>query len=68
MSDIVVVGSLAMDFIAVAPRLPSLGETVFGDEFLMVPGGKGSNQALAAARLGARDGDDRLRRNRRVGR
>lgn len=53
MADVVVVGSLAMDFTAVAPRLPQRGETVLGDEFLMVPGGKGSNQAIAAARQGS---------------
>jgi ribokinase len=52
-ADVVVVGSLSMDFTAIAPRLPQLGETVLGDEFLMVPGGKGNNQALAAARQGA---------------
>ena len=49
---VVVVGSLTMDFTAVAGRMPELGETVLGDDFLMVAGGKGNNQAIAAARAG----------------
>lgn len=53
MADIAVVGSLNMDLIARGPRLPGPGETVSGREFLAVPGGKGANQAHAAARLGA---------------
>lgn len=52
--DVVVVGSLNMDLVARARRLPVPGETVLGDDFAMVPGGKGANQAVAAARLGAR--------------
>lgn len=50
---IVVVGSLNMDLVARAPALPKPGETVLGDDFVTVPGGKGANQAIAAARLGA---------------
>ena len=49
---IVVVGSANMDLVGLAPRLPRPGETVLGDEFVMNPGGKGANQAIAAARAG----------------
>jgi ribokinase len=48
---IVVLGSLNMDFVARAARLPLPGETVLGSGFQMIPGGKGANQANAAARL-----------------
>jgi ribokinase len=51
--SVVVVGSLSMDFTAQAERLPRLGETVMGTGFLMVPGGKGNNQAITCARLDA---------------
>jgi ribokinase len=47
-----VVGSLNMDFVVTVPRLPAPGETVLGSGFQMIPGGKGANQACAAARLG----------------
>ncbi|MDR5750669.1 MULTISPECIES: ribokinase [unclassified Caballeronia] len=50
---VVVVGSLNMDLVARAPRLPKPGETLAGHAFAQVPGGKGGNQAVAAARLGA---------------
>src|SRR5215213_7021613 len=53
MPDLVVVGGCNMDLIARAPRLPRPGETVLGDRFATAPGGKGSNQAVAVARLGA---------------
>jgi ribokinase len=49
---IVVVGSLNMDFVVGVDRLPVPGETVLGRDFQMIPGGKGANQACAAARLG----------------
>ncbi|HEY3596776.1 MAG TPA: ribokinase [Paraburkholderia sp.] len=50
---VAVVGSLNMDLVARAPRLPQPGETLAGHTFAQVPGGKGGNQAVAAARLGA---------------
>jgi ribokinase len=50
---ITVVGSINLDLIAYAARLPRPGETVAGDHFHTAPGGKGANQALAAARAGA---------------
>ena len=53
MTRIVVVGSINMDLVTQAPRFVGPGETILGDHFLTVPGGKGANQAVAAARLGA---------------
>ncbi|MEY2117011.1 MULTISPECIES: ribokinase [Rhodanobacter] len=53
MTRIVVVGSINMDLVTQAPRFVGPGETILGDRFLTVPGGKGANQAVAAARLGA---------------
>jgi ribokinase len=50
---VAVVGSLNMDLVARAPRLPNPGETLAGSGFAQVAGGKGGNQAVAAARLGA---------------
>lgn len=52
--DVVVVGGAGMDYVAKATRLPSPDAPVTIDTFLTVPGGKGLNQAVAAARLGAR--------------
>ena len=49
---IVVVGSVNMDLVATAPVLPRPGQTVMGRDFASVPGGKGGNQAIAAARAG----------------
>ncbi len=49
---IVVAGSANMDLVGLAPRLPAPGETVLGDDFVMTPGGKGANQAIAAVRAG----------------
>ena len=50
---IVVVGSSNMDLVIKTRRIPRPGETILGGEFAMVAGGKGANQAVAAARLGA---------------
>ncbi len=50
--DVVVLGSLNMDLVAQVPRLPQPGETLCSQSFAMTPGGKGANQAVAAARLG----------------
>ncbi len=44
-----VVGSLHTDLVIKAPKLPDIGETVLGGEFALFPGGKGANQAVAAA-------------------
>lgn len=64
MSRVVVIGSLNMDVVATAARLPAVGETLLGTDLRFVPGGKGANQAIAASRLKApteligRVGDD----------
>jgi ribokinase len=52
MAAIIVLGSLNMDLAALGPRLPHPGETLMGSHFHTAPGGKGANQAYAAARLG----------------
>ncbi|HEU4566223.1 MAG TPA: PfkB family carbohydrate kinase [Gemmatimonadaceae bacterium] len=52
--DVVVVGGANTDYVIHGPALPSPGGSVQGDRFLRSPGGKGLNQAVAAARLGAR--------------
>lgn len=65
MAKIIVIGSSSIDLVVTSARRPGAGETVLGENFKTVPGGKGANQAVAAARLGAevtmigRVGDDR---------
>lgn len=54
MSDILVVGSLNADLVVRAPRFPAPGETISGGDLATIPGGKGANQAVAAARQGVR--------------
>ena len=64
MKKITVIGSSNTDMVIKSSSLPAPGETILGGEFLMNPGGKGANQAVAAARLGgdvtfvAKTGDD----------
>jgi ribokinase len=53
MPDILVIGSLNADLVVRTPRFPQPGETISGDDLQIFPGGKGANQAAAAARLGA---------------
>jgi ribokinase len=52
MTQIVVIGSLNMDLVAVVPRVPGAGETLLGNKYFTAHGGKGANQAYAAAKLG----------------
>jgi ribokinase len=52
-SKIVVIGSINADLVAITNKRPLRGETVLGEDFFIVPGGKGANQAVAASRLGA---------------
>ncbi len=51
--SVVVVGSINMDLVVTTPHIPVPGETVLGGSFSTLPGGKGANQAVAAARAGA---------------
>ena len=50
--QVLVAGSANADFVVRAPRIPAPGETVLGDDLMILPGGKGANQAVAAARAG----------------
>ncbi|PKL91903.1 MAG: hypothetical protein CVV21_03910 [Candidatus Goldiibacteriota bacterium HGW-Goldbacteria-1] len=52
MDEITVIGSINIDFMVKTERMPERGETVAGDNFYILPGGKGANQAVAIARLG----------------
>ena len=53
MPEILVVGSLNADLVVRTPRFPQPGETISGEDLQVIPGGKGANQAVAAARHGA---------------
>jgi ribokinase len=53
MSKILVVGSINMDLVTRVSKTPKIGETIFGSDFKQIPGGKGANQAVSMARLGA---------------
>jgi len=53
-NKIVVIGSLNMDLVGCAQRIPVVGETIVGNKYFSEPGGKGANQAYAAAKLGGR--------------
>ncbi|MCL4269413.1 MAG: ribokinase [Anaerolineales bacterium] len=52
MADIIVIGSLNADLVVKSPRFPQPGETISGEDLQIIPGGKGANQAVAAARQG----------------
>lgn len=52
MPDILVIGSLNADLVVRAPRFPQPGETISGEDLQIIPGGKGANQAVAAAKQG----------------
>ncbi|OLT37868.1 hypothetical protein BJF79_28630 [Actinomadura sp. CNU-125] len=56
MWEVVVVGSVNADLVVGVDRRPAPGETVLGSDLVVHPGGKGANQAVAAARLGGRTG------------
>jgi ribokinase len=67
-----VIGSLNMDLVAISPRIPVIGETIIGKSYFSEPGGKGANQAYAAALLGGdvamlgRIGDDEFGQQMRL--
>ena len=54
MGKVIVAGSINVDLVVTADRFPRPGETLIGHSFARHPGGKGANQAIASARMGAR--------------
>jgi ribokinase len=52
---ILIIGSINMDLVCRTPRIPRAGETILGDDLITIPGGKGANQAVAAAKLAGPD-------------
>ena len=54
MKTIFIVGSINTDLVITTPKMPKIGETITGSNFFMAHGGKGANQAVAAARLGGK--------------
>jgi len=54
MNEIVVIGSINVDLVFVSKKRPKAGETLIGEKFMTIPGGKGANQAVAAAKLGSK--------------
>ena len=60
MKDVIVLGGLNMDLIVETPRLAGLGETAEGTRFYTTPGGKGGNQAVAAARIAESPGSVKM--------
>lgn len=56
MFDILVIGSINADLVFTSSKRPNPGETIMGEDFKIIPGGKGANQAVAAARLGSKVG------------
>ncbi len=54
MKNIVIIGSINSDMIIKVPRIPTPGETIIGEKFIQAAGGKGANQAVAAARSGGK--------------
>ncbi|MBN8582168.1 MAG: ribokinase [Anaerolineae bacterium] len=54
MADVLVVGSLNADLVVKSPRFPQPGETISGEDLQIIPGGKGANQAVAAAKQGVK--------------
>ncbi|MBI2332843.1 MAG: ribokinase [Chloroflexi bacterium] len=54
MNNVLVIGSLNADLVVKSPRFPQPGETISGDDLQIIPGGKGANQAVAAARQGVK--------------
>jgi len=53
MGNIIVLGSANMDMVMRTSRIPEIGETMQGEGFFLSPGGKGANQAVACAKMGA---------------